>query len=80
MKLTRSAVNRRRFLGRTSQGVFGVALASLLDPSLLQAAPPRGVLGTLPLAAKGQAGDLAHDGGRPLASGTVRPQAEARRD
>ena len=52
MKLTGFAVNRRRFLGRTSQGLFGVALASLLDPSLLQAEPPRGVLGTLPLPQK----------------------------
>jgi hypothetical protein len=42
-------IHRRRFLGRTSQGLFGVALASLLEPRWLQAAPSRGVLGKLPL-------------------------------
>jgi hypothetical protein len=35
-----------------SQGLFGVALASLLEPNLLQGAPPRGVLETLPLPQK----------------------------
>jgi hypothetical protein len=44
--------SRRQFLGRTSQGLFGVALASLLDPTLLRAAPSRGVLGKLPLPQK----------------------------
>lgn len=44
-----TAVHRRAFLGRTAQGIGSVALASLLDPSLLRAAPPRGVLSKLPL-------------------------------
>src|SRR5262245_23144590 len=44
--------SRRAFLGRASQGLFGVALASLLDPALLRAAPSRGVLGKLPLPQK----------------------------
>ena len=39
--------SRRAFLGKTSQGLGALALASLLDPRL-QAAPG-GVLGTLPL-------------------------------
>jgi hypothetical protein len=45
-------VHRRAFLGKASQGLGALALASLLRPSLLQAAPPRGVLGTLPLPQK----------------------------
>jgi len=52
MTLVPAAVNRRRFLSRTSQGLFGVALASLLEPGLLRAAPARGVLGNLPLPQK----------------------------
>ncbi len=52
MTLVPAAVNRRRFLSRTSQGLFGVALASLLDPGLLRAAPARGVLGRPPLPQK----------------------------
>ncbi len=43
---------RRAFLGQTAQGLGAVALAALLHPSLLQAAPSRGVLGTLPLPRK----------------------------
>ena len=43
---------RRAFLGKTAQGLGAVALAALLRPSLLQAAPSRGVLGTLPLPQK----------------------------
>src|SRR4051812_39942267 len=43
---------RRAFLGRTAQGVGAVALASLLRPALLQAAPQRGVLGAPSLPAK----------------------------
>ncbi|MBN8417909.1 MAG: DUF1501 domain-containing protein [Verrucomicrobia bacterium] len=46
-----SAQTRRAFLGRTSQGLGSVALASLLPPQLLKAAS-RGVLGTLPLPQK----------------------------
>ncbi|WP_397383371.1 DUF1501 domain-containing protein [Prosthecobacter sp.] len=46
-----SAQTRRAFLGRTTQGLGSVALASLLQPQLLQAAS-RGVLGTLPLPQK----------------------------
>ncbi len=39
-----SELGRRAFLGRAAQGLGSLALASLLRPSLLQAAPPRGVL------------------------------------
>jgi len=39
------ALNRRTFLGRTAQGLGTVALASLLEPGLLQAAPGVGKLG-----------------------------------
>ncbi len=46
-----SAQTRRAFLGRTTQGLGSVALASLLQPQLLNAAS-RGVLGTLPLPQK----------------------------
>jgi hypothetical protein len=42
-------ISRRAFLGRASQGLGAVALASLLRPSLLDAAVSRGVLATLPL-------------------------------
>ncbi len=49
MAISLDVTSRRQFLGRTSQGLFGVALASLLDPTLLRAAPSRGVLGNLPL-------------------------------
>lgn len=52
MTFARAAVNRRCFLSRTSQGLFGVALASLLEPGLIRAAPARGVLGRLPLPQK----------------------------
>jgi len=52
MTLVPATVNRRHFLSRTSQGLFGVALASLLEPGLLRAAPVRGVLGKLPLPQK----------------------------
>ena len=47
---TSSPLHRRAFLGRTSQGLGAVALASLLQPA--QSAPVRGVLGTLPLPQK----------------------------
>ncbi len=47
-----SEFSRRAFLGRTSQGVGAVALASLLNPGILQAAPSRGVLQNLPLPQK----------------------------
>lgn len=52
--MTSSALlaNRRQFLGKSSQGLFGVALASLLEPALLHAAPTRGVLEKLPLPQK----------------------------
>lgn len=53
MALAPATGNRRCFLGRTAQGLFGVALASLLEPELLRAAPGRGVLGKpLPQRAK----------------------------
>src|SRR5205814_9544500 len=41
-------VSRRAFLGKTSQGLGAVALASLLRPSALRAEAPRGTLGKLP--------------------------------
>ena len=40
-----------RFL-KSAQGLGAVALASLLRPSLLEAAPPRGALASLPLPQK----------------------------
>lgn len=46
-----SSQTRRAFLGRTTQGLGSVALASLLQPNLLHAAS-RGVLGALPLPQK----------------------------
>jgi hypothetical protein len=53
MKHDPMLANRRRFLRRTSQGLFGVALGSLLAPSFANALPP-GVVGaqTLPQKAK----------------------------
>jgi hypothetical protein len=45
-----SSLNRRAFLGRTSQGLGAVALASLMNEA--KAAPSRGVLGALPLPQK----------------------------
>src|SRR6478735_1593744 len=48
---TLSAFTRRAFLGRTTQGLGAVALASLLKPSSLHAAS-RGVLSPLPLPQK----------------------------
>jgi hypothetical protein len=41
--------SRRAFLGRLSQGLGTLALASLLRPAQLAAAPIRGTLGALPL-------------------------------
>jgi hypothetical protein len=43
---------RRAFLGRTWQGVGAVALASLLRPAALEAAPAQGGLTSLPQRAK----------------------------
>ena len=79
---TAHSVHRRAFLGQAAQGVGAVALASLLDPSLLRAAaqPPGACLARPAAAAKGEAGDLADDGGGPVAARDVRPQAEAGRD
>ena len=45
-------VHRRQFLERSSQGVFGAALASLLDPSLLQAAGAGGTRANVSLPQK----------------------------
>ncbi len=50
--LTHKELSRRAFLSRTSQGLGGVALASLLSPSLSHATSPRGVLPALPLPQK----------------------------
>ena len=46
-----SLQTRRAFLARTTQGLGSIAMASLLQPNLLQAAS-RGVLGPLPLPQK----------------------------
>jgi hypothetical protein len=43
-----SLVTRRAFLGKSSQGLGAVALASLLRPSVLRAEALRGALGKLP--------------------------------
>ena len=40
---------RRAFLGTTCSGLGAAALAALLRPMALQAAPPQGVLASLPL-------------------------------
>ncbi|HQW28608.1 MAG: DUF1501 domain-containing protein [Verrucomicrobiales bacterium] len=45
-------LRRRAFLGRASQGLGAVALASLLNPRLLCASPSQGVLKDLPLPQK----------------------------
>ncbi len=45
-------LTRRHLLARSSQGLFGVALASLLKTSAAQAAPSRGTLARLPLPQK----------------------------
>ncbi len=45
-------LTRRAFLGKASQGLGAVALASLIRPSMLGAAPSRGVLQNLPLPQK----------------------------
>ncbi len=47
---TRSNLQRRAFLGKSSQGLGAIALASMLQPA--HAAPMRGVLGKLPLPQK----------------------------
>ena len=47
-----NSLARRAFLGRTAQGVGGVALAALAAPRSLEAAPQRGVLPSLPLPQK----------------------------
>ncbi len=47
-----SCHTRRAFLGRASQGVGAVALASLMNPRLLRGAASRGMLESLPLPQK----------------------------
>jgi hypothetical protein len=47
-----SQLSRRAFLGNTVQGLGAVALASLMRPALLEAAPARGVLRSLPIQPK----------------------------
>ena len=42
--LTRRALTRRAFLGRAAGGMGSLALASLLDPTLVLGASPEGVL------------------------------------
>lgn len=49
MQLLSTSLNRRQVLARTKQGLYGVALASLLQQSQPQAAPTAGVIGNLPL-------------------------------
>ena len=72
---------RRVFLGRAGRTVGSVALASLLNPGLLRAAnavatagePWRGVIQPL-TSGQSEARDLAHDGGRAVASRNLRLQ------
>jgi hypothetical protein len=49
---TATEISRRAFLGRASQGLGAVALASLIRPSMLGAAASRGVLSELPFPQK----------------------------
>jgi hypothetical protein len=49
---TQVQVCRRHFLGQACQGLGSLALASLLQPAPVKAAPARGVLSPLPLAQK----------------------------
>jgi hypothetical protein len=49
---TATEISRRAFLGRASQGLAAVALASLIRPALLSAAASRGVLSELPFPQK----------------------------
>jgi hypothetical protein len=49
---TATEISRRAFLGRASQGLGAVALASLIRPVLLSAAASRGVLSELPFPQK----------------------------
>jgi hypothetical protein len=49
---THAEWHRRAFLGQASHGLGALALASLLRPARADAAPPRGVLGTLPFTPK----------------------------
>ncbi|MCX6979449.1 MAG: DUF1501 domain-containing protein [Verrucomicrobia bacterium] len=49
---TATEISRRAFLGRASQGLGAVALASLIRPALLSAAASRGVLSELPFPQK----------------------------
>jgi hypothetical protein len=53
-QITPAVASRRQFLRHSSQSLFGVALASLLEPSLLKAAGTSGVLGKPPLPQKGK--------------------------
>ena len=50
--ITPSQLSRRAFLGTNSQGLGAVALASLLNPRLMQSAPSHGLLQNLPLPQK----------------------------
>ncbi len=49
---TQAQLRRRTFLGKASQGLGALALASLLRPAQVHAAPAQGVLGALPLPQK----------------------------
>jgi hypothetical protein len=50
--LTQTKLHRRAFFGQTAQGLGALALATLLRPAQVHAAPPRGVLGALTLPQK----------------------------
>ena len=83
---------RRTFLAQSARGMGAVALAALLNPSLLrarglhrslrisQAAEMAGRRQSSALPPEGQAGHLALHGRRPFAPGDLRLQAQARRN
>ena len=79
---TALSVHRRAFLGRAAQGVGAVALASLLDPSLLraQAQPPRGALPALTLPRKAKRVIWLTMAGGPSQLETFDPKPGAGRD
>jgi hypothetical protein len=78
---------RRAFLGLASQGLGTLALASLLNPTLLSGAAEAartskwtGVVNPLDYPQKAKRVIWLSYGGRPLASGDVRLQAQAGQD
>ncbi len=73
----RLELSRRAFLGQSALGLGAAALASL-TPARLASAATAGVLGeSAALRPQGEARDLPLHGGRAVAPGNVRPQADA---